>query len=678
MRSLESLVTKKWSLVTAGVVLVAVTIAYSNHFHNSFQFDDAHAITDNPYIRTLGNIPRFFTDATTQSVYSRGATWRPIVAISLAVDYWLGGGLNDTFYFHLSTFVWFLAQLLLMYMLFARLLDLAQPDPRNPWIAWFAVAWYGLHPAIAETVNYIIQRADLLSTLAVVAALVVWARFPEHRKRGLYLIPFVLGVLAKAPALIFPFILLSYVFFFEEKPSFRGFWGAARKAFPALAVMLALAWISSAMTSKTWNPTNRPADVYLITQPYVVVRYFASFFLPIHLSADSNLQPFPSIYHLEVLGGFLFLAALIYAIYKTAKRPRTRPISFGLVWFLLGLAPTSLYPLADLENDHRLFLPFVGLTLAVTCAGSLIPLRRPLRGLLRWGVAAGLVCVLSAYAVGTHQRNRVWRTEESLWRDVTIKSPNNGRGFGNFADTLIARGAYREAVPYLERALTLQPDMPAAEADLGTALGNLNQDALAEQHFRRALQIDPQLPPPYYFYAKWLKSKARHEEALGVANMGLSVSPALMDLRYLVLDIYVEHGLWSLVKSFGEESLKVAPGDPVVLKDLSMEREIAKQVAVVEAQVRSHPSPEKYLELSVSYHQLGRYQDCIRTATEALRLRPGFAEAYNTIAAAYLSMSQWDQAIQAASEALRLKPDFQLAQKNLEFARSQKSSAGAR
>ena len=150
---------------------VVVFMAYANHFHNSFHFDDAHAVVNNVYIRSLRNIPLFLKDGRTFSSLPTNQTWRPLVSISLAVDYYLGHGLDNTVWFHISTFFWFLIQLVLMFALYARVLDAASPGPANRYVALIAVAWYGLHPANAETVNYIIQRGDLYSTLGVVAGM---------------------------------------------------------------------------------------------------------------------------------------------------------------------------------------------------------------------------------------------------------------------------------------------------------------------------------------------------------------------------------------------------------------------------------------------------------------------------------------------------------------------------
>jgi tetratricopeptide (TPR) repeat protein len=659
--------------LVAAAVLAAVTIAYSNHFRNALHFDDFHTIRDNVYIRYLGNIPSFFTDSTTFSVYAANRTWRPLVATSLAIDYWMGGGLESTFYFHLSTFLWFLLQLLLMYGLYRVLLERVRPQPQNVWIAWFAVAWYGLHPAIAETVNYVIQRGDLLSTLGVVAALFIYARFPERRKYGLYLIPFVLGVLAKPPALIFPLILAAYLLLFEESLSLRGFLEALRKSVPATALALVLAKLSSSMTPQSYMPRRLPAGSYLLMQPYVALRYFRSFFLPTHLTVSSDLQVSSSVADPEVLVGFLFLALLLFAIYWTARRPAARPISFGLSWFVLALAPTSLYPLSELENDRRMFFPFVGLVLAVVWAANLLLLRHPLRGPLRWAVVAALAGLLLLCALGTRARNEVWRTDGSLWRDAILKSPASGTANMLYGGVLMDHGDLAAALPYFERALSLLPSQARVEINLGAVLGALNRDAEAEPHFLRALQLDPKQADLYYFYARWLSSRARTGEAVAALNLSLSLSPAFMPSRYLLLQVYLDQGAWSLFESSAQEALKIAPGDPAIRKYLRAELQVFGQVRAAEALARSQPTPENYLQLSTAYHKTGRFVDCILAAQQAVRLRPNFAQAYNNMAAAYASLGQWDQAILAAREALRIQPDSQFARKNLEFALSQKN-----
>src|SRR5277367_5631039 len=120
-----------------------VTLLYSNHFENEFHFDDFHTIVQNPYIRDIHSLPKFFVNTETTSVLPANRTWRPLLFASLAVDYWLGNAMKP-FYFQLSTFLWFLVLLGLMFALFRKMVGL--------WTALFATALFALHPAVAETV----------------------------------------------------------------------------------------------------------------------------------------------------------------------------------------------------------------------------------------------------------------------------------------------------------------------------------------------------------------------------------------------------------------------------------------------------------------------------------------------------------------------------------------------
>ena len=199
---------------------MAVILTYANHFHNEFHFDDAHAIIGNPYIRDMKNWKRFFTDATTFSSLPANQSYRPLLTLTFALDYWLGGKL-DPFYFHLSSFLFYVLQLILMYFLFLKIFDLAYKHTWNTCLALFAVGWYGLHTAHAETINYISARSDSLSTLFVIMAFILYIFSPAARKWYLYLIPMILGTLVKPSALMFAPLLFLYILFFEQGVSCR-------------------------------------------------------------------------------------------------------------------------------------------------------------------------------------------------------------------------------------------------------------------------------------------------------------------------------------------------------------------------------------------------------------------------------------------------------------------------
>ena len=196
------------------LLIVALTTAYANHFHNSFHFDDAHTIVTNAAICELRNIPLFFGDATTFSSLPSNQSYRPLVSTLLAIDYRLGG--LQPFWFHISIFALFIALTLLLAFVVYRLLEIVTPSSTNLWIALASAGWYGLHPANADTINYIIASSELISTLGVVVSFAVYFAFPRLRRYYLYVLPAAIAMLAKPPSAIFAVFFAIYRLLFPS------------------------------------------------------------------------------------------------------------------------------------------------------------------------------------------------------------------------------------------------------------------------------------------------------------------------------------------------------------------------------------------------------------------------------------------------------------------------------
>ena len=645
----------RW-MVICGLTLTLL-IAYANHFQNEFHFDDFHTITSNAAIQHIENLPRFFVNASLFSAFEANSTYRPVTSASLALDYWLGNGYK-TFFFHFSTFVWFVVLLVLMALIYRRIMGTTDA-------AILAAAFYGLHPANAETVNYVIQRGDVYDTLGVVAALFCFIAWPEQRKYGWYLIPAVLAYLSKAPALVFPLILAAYVWLFEE--------GADRwrQLLLPFTVTIAATIFTSLMTPAAYHGGAASGALYRLTQPWVTLHYFLMFFAPTELTADTDwgyVDPFS----MEAIAGYLFVIGLAVVAWKASQRATGKPIAFGIIWFLLALAPTALMPLGDVTNDHRMFFPFVGLTLAVFWALWLAWQRIPMPQ-ARNAALAGLAIVMVAEAGGTRARNRVWHTEESLWKDVAVKSPKNPRGLMNCGAALVARAEYAEALPYLERAEELHADRYTIHVNLGMAYGGVGRDQDAIKHFEQAIQLKPDIAAPYLYYATWLKSKNRIDEAQQQFETVLRLNKLILPARHMLMEIYAGRGDRESLDRMVAETLQIDGNDEIA-------KRFQSDPAAAVAQAQAPPpieqaSPEAMLHESAGLCREGKFEECIAAAKKAIALRPNYPEAYNNIAAAYVALHRWDEAIQAAGEAVRLNPDYELARKNLDRAKALKARA---
>ncbi|HWN95686.1 MAG TPA: tetratricopeptide repeat protein [Methylomirabilota bacterium] len=610
------------------LLLVAILAAYANHFDNSFHFDDAHTIVNNASIRELRSVPLFFRDATTFSSLPSNQSYRPLVSTLLAIDYWLGGGLKP-FWFHLSIIGLFFALILLLAFVVHHLLDHTASSPLNRWIALIAAAWYGLHPANADTVNYIIASSEVMSTLGVIASFAVYFAFPKLRRYYLYVLPAAIAILAKPPAAIFPVLFAIYCLLFRDENIKRRASRWAAEIIPGFVICGAMLFFVQQMTPRSWISGAPSAHDYLITQPYVALLYFKTFFWPGSLSADYDLNPFVTTNDARFWIGFTFAIIIGAAAIAAAVFKKTRVTGFGLLWFAVGLFSTSSMPLAEVMNDHRTFFPYIGLVIAIAGGASLLINRGVAYGApAKIATLCALALFLCANGYATFQRNKVWKTEETLWRDVVIKSPRNGRGLMNYGNTLMAKGDFVGALDYFHRAKLLTPQYSVLLINLAVAEDATKQSALAEQHFKAAMRLAPSSPDSYTYYARYLLSHSRIDEA----------------------------------RAFLQNALELSPTD-VMARDL-----------LAQADVRAINRPatqtaEYYLDLSLQLYREERYLESIVASRRALDLRPAYAEAWNNICAACNKLGRYDDAATACEQALRSRPDFDLARNNLEYAR---------
>ncbi len=604
-------------------------MAYSNHFHNGFQFDDAHAVVNNAFIQDIGNIPQFFCDGTTFSALPSNQSYRPLVSSFLAISYALAGGLKP-FWFHLPIFALFLVQILLLGYVLGQLLDRFAANPANKWIASIAACWYGVHPANADTVNYIIACSDVISTTGIVASFAVYFAFPRARRHLLYVLPAALAVLAKPPAAVFPILFAAYHFLIPGAKT-EGAGNEKRSldylikiAPPFLACGAALLLVQF-MTPSHWSSGAGNGWRYVITQPYAALLYFQTFLWPSGLSADYDLVPFQTIWDPRFLTGFGFAMLFTGSAVAASIYRRTRVIGFGLLWFIVGLLPTSLLPMAEVMNDHRTFLPYIGLIIAAAALASLIIEKRETYHqsvMIAGSFALALFLCGNAYA--TNQRNKVWKNEESLWHDVVVKSPCNSRGLMNYGNVLMKKGDYAGALGYFRRAQAIAPRYGILFINIAIAEGANGQSAQAERDFWKALIWAPESPDSHTYYAAWLLEHYRPAEALDLATRAVELAPA-----------------------------------DIMARDLLLEAQMAAS---------RPPTAEFYLNQSLEYYQVERFGDSIVSCKAALALKANYAEAWNNIGAAYNRLSQYDQAAEACKKALRLKPGYELAANNLRFA----------
>lgn len=673
-------------IVTAlmALILGAITLTYSNHFYNDFHFDDAHTIRDNGYVRDLKNIPLFFKDCTTSSAMPSHQGYRPLVTTTIAIDYWLsmkktkGQDGYNVLWYHISNFSWFLMIVVLMYFVQLRIYNFAFEGKYNHYFALLGCLWYGLTTANAETVNYIISRSDILSTLAIIASFAVYTEFPKARKYYLYLLPAAIGMFAKETTIMFAPALIAYDYMIEKQKSLSHFFtlkGIKEFAksiwmgLPALILCVALALFTIKMT-KHHEPGGFSTLFYAASQPYIILHYITQFFFPFGLSADTDIPLITSLKDDRLFIGIAFLVGLIFVAFKTSETKQWRPFSFGLVWFILMLLPTSSFiALAEVTNDHRVFLPYIGLIISmVALLANLYYYLLKEKVVLKNGVLLLTLLVISGYGYGTHERNKIWKTDETLWKDVTEKSPNNGRGWMNYGLNLMGKGNYADAEYAYNQALEKAPRYYILHINMGVLKEAQGKKTEAEQYYKNALGYGPNYVEPYYYYARFLFNSGRVEEAEIYCTKGLELFSGHLYSRYLLMDIYNYQKNWSKLLQTAQATLSMYPDDEKAKMYVAIAQNPSAASTIT---INKNQTAVDLLNQSLAYYSAGKYRECIDACFAALSVKADYPEAYNNICSAYNQLGKYDSAVWACSKAMELKPDFPLAKNNLNWAKSQ-------
>jgi tetratricopeptide (TPR) repeat protein len=671
------------NIIILGLVLLAILIAaYANHFNNGFHFDDSHAVVDNVHIRDIKNIPAYFSDPRMFSADPSHWGLRPVVTTTLAIDYWLGGGLNP-FYFHLSTFIWFILLGVLLFFMYKNLLNQSIKHQWTGYLALATTAWYVLHTANAETVNYVIARSDVLSTLCIVASFLIYIAYPAKQKWYLYIIPAFIGVFAKETVLVLVIILFFYILLFERDLSIpdlfkaknlNAIFNAILKVLPLLLVVMAAQIYTLSKITSIPGITN-PMGYYILTQTYVWLHYFIAFFLPMNLSADTDWTVISNVFDERIIVGLIFVIGLVVVIFKTSAKKETKPIAFGLIWFAAALLPTSIAPFAEITNDHRMFFPFIGLVLSVvTFIGLwLIKMQKQIEASNNYKALIGtcILLVLGLNAYGIHQRNKVWKDEESLWLDVTIKSPLNGRGLMNYGLTQMGKGNYAAADTYFEKALNYLPYYNSLYINIAILKGATNKPLEAEENFKKAIQYSPNTYDSYVFYARWLQQVNRLNDAMQMAEKAVQINPYSLMALNILMTVYDELGLWDNLQQAANQTLAIVPNDPTAQGFLDAGKKHLSIVEVPSQQSNKQLTAADYLNQSLNYYNQQDYAKCIEACQQALKLKPDYADAYSNMGAAYNQLKQWNKGIEACQNALKIDPNHKLAQGNLKWAQGQ-------
>ena len=532
-------------LLICCVILAALTfVIYAQTVRFEFiNYDDDHYVYENPFVRA-GLKPvsvrfAFTIDAVT-------GNWHPLTWLSLMADSDLGRSADWLFGVSLSPPSAALYHLMnvLLHAANACLLLIALAMMTGAlWRSAFVAALFVVHPLHVESVAWVAERKDVLSTLFWMLTLIAyaaWVRHPDRRGYMLVVAAFALGLLAKPMLVSIPLILLLL----DVWPLRRG--GAAaepRKALPAgrlfseKAILFGLAAASCAVTiiaqragGAIASITEYPFGVRAANALVAYVAYLRKLFWPTNMAVFYP-NPGPTLPTWQVLGSAALLVALTYAFVRAVRKAPY--LTVGWFWYLITLVPVvGLLQVGDQAMaDRYTYVPYIGLFVALAWgAADLAGLLRPRRAAL-----ATLSC-LSVLSIGllawlAHTQANYWRDSAALYTHAIRVTNKNFVAYNNLGNVLAQNGETEAAITSYRTALRYRPGYAPAHYNLGNAYCLVGDTDKAVAAYNAAIGACPDHIAAYNNLGALYLSAGKPKQAIPYLKKALKLNPRLETAR---------------------------------------------------------------------------------------------------------------------------------------------------
>jgi protein O-mannosyl-transferase len=510
--------------LAALIIALAAFAAYRNTFNVPFYFDDRQAITDNDSIKHL-TLQAF----NPPSEHAAGAIGRPLVNLSLAINYAISGD-NVRSYHELNLVFHVLASWLLLGVL-RRTLQLPPlaatfGEAALP-LAFFIALLWSVHPLLTETVTCVVQRDESMVAIFYLLAFYCFVRSVDSPREKWWHVGAVaacfLGVAAKEVMVTAPLLVLLYDRALVAG-TFRAAWAARRKFYAGMVaswIPLEILMLSADQRGGTVGfGLGMSPWAYALKQCQAIIHYLRLTAWPHPLVLDYGTDV---VHNISAVWwqALLLLALLAGTGYALWKRPA---LGLAGAWVFVILAPSSsIVPLTtQTEAEHRMYLPLVALvTLVVlgvyTWAGR--------RSFVLWTLLA------LAYGVATFSRNADYRTELNMWTIIAKQRPDSDRAHYNLGCALIALDDCRRAKAELLLALKIAPNYADAHCNLGLCETRLGDTPGAMAEYRLAIQIDPDNVQSHYNLGCAYVELGKMPSAMGSFRTAAQLDPTYGDAQ---------------------------------------------------------------------------------------------------------------------------------------------------
>ena len=598
-------------LIAALLVLVTIALYWPATRYDFSSLDDPEYVTENPHVQgglNWAGVKWAFCN-TEQAAY-----WAPLMWLSHLLACQLFG--LNAWGHHLINVLLHATNTALVFLVFRRMTGAA-------WRSLILAALFGLHPLRVESVAWVTERKDVLSTLFWMLTLWAYVKYVEaaevrNSKSSLWygaaLAMFVLGLMSKAAMLVtVPCVLLLLDYWPLERFKSGSAWQLVTEKIPFFA-LAAVASVVTFMVQKHGGAVaaveNLPLGARSGNALISYCRYLGKLFWPTDLAV---FYPHPGYWPLEqvLLAGVLIVGISVLLFVKQRRYPF---LLMGWLWFCGTLVPVIGLMQAGEQAmaDRFTYVPSLGvLILAIWGAYELT--RRWRYQVIVLSVAGSAAIVL---CIGlTRQQLGHWKDNETLFRHALEVTENNYFAHKALGDALLKKGQTDEAINQYQEAIRLKPDSADAHYNLGNALLKKDQTDEAISQYQEVIRLKPDDADAHNNLGDALLKKGQTDEAINQYQEAIRLKPDSADAHY---------------------------------------------------------------NLGNALRKKGQIDEAINQYQEVIRLKPDDAEAHNNLGVALAIKGQTDEAIRQFQEAIRLKPDSADAQNNLARALRMKNAPAGR
>jgi len=606
---------RSWVWECVLIFAVALT-AYAPAFHGGLVWNDSDYIT-RPELQPLGGLRRiWFEVGATEQYY-------PVLHTAFWIEHRLWG--DAPWGYH--------ALNILLHATSASLLVLVLRRLSIPG-AVLAGLLFAVHPICVESVAWISEEKNTLSTVFYLFAALAYLRFEGLRERSAarsaaYLTAtalFVLATLSKSVTASLPGALLVAIWWWRGRLSWKDVRPLVPWFFIGATVGLFTGWVE-----RTYIIGAGSSEFKLdfasrcLLAGRAVWFYFGKLLWPdplIFFYPRWKIDPGAPWQYVPLVAASVVLAGAWF--FRLRHRGPLAAILFfvGALFPILGFLNVYAFRFSFVA-DHFQYLACMGVFAAVASGLSLWAETLPV---VRTLGATALLCLLGAL---TWRQCHDYRDLETFYRATLDRNPDSWIAHNNLGNFLLAQNRASEAIIHYRAALGVRNDLPETENNLGTALDRMGQPEEALLHFGEALRLRIDYPEAEYNIANLMREAGRVRDAAAHYQAALRNRANFPEAEF----------------NFGQ--LLQQSGNP------------REAIPHYEAALRFKPAyPEAENNEALALAVLGRPQEAIGHYREALRLKPDFAAADYNLGLALRATGKTGEAIDRLSEAERLQPDY--------------------